>query len=102
MIFLLDRFDVDFIDKDCIHHFAQMSLWETTESRVKGWIQNERCRSFFSRKEIINLFQTGKIQMVKVDKISVKPFDKIILWTKDKRFFVLEVHEPLDKIIPKE
>lgn len=94
MIYLLDRFEPDIINRNG-EQYLYFTFWETTEKNVKGLIANERCRSIFSRKEIINLFDAGKIQMVQVDEIVLRPYDKVILWTETKRFFVIELLEPI-------
>ena len=93
MIYLLDRFEPDLIKVDS-DKYMNFTMWKTTEERVKVWIANERCRSIFSRKEIINLFNTGKIQMVQVDNIKLEPYDKVIVWTDNnniKNYYVIEI-----------
>lgn len=89
MIYLLNALDFELFDIDS--RMVRADIWEASEERVKRWIENERTRSIFTRVEIINFFDTGKIQMVQVDKISPKPFDKIIVWTPNKKFFVIEI-----------
>ena len=92
MIYLLDRFDPEIIGFKDPYEYFNFTMWEASEKRIKGWIENERCRSIFSRQEIINLFNfKEKIQMVKTKSIRLKKFDKIILWTPSSRYFVLEV-----------
>lgn len=92
MVYLVDEI------KPEIFHIEQGAymlfyLWETSEQRVLAWIENERCRSLFSRDEIINLFKPkSKIQMVQIkNKIRLKKFDKVIYWNPEGRYFVLEV-----------
>jgi hypothetical protein len=90
MIYLIDKIDLELfeINKNSFYTF---DLFETTEERVLKWIENERCRSIFSRLEIINLFKTRyKVQVVKVDKIKLKKYDKLIVWTNSGRYFILE------------
>lgn len=91
MIYLIDSFDFDLINIADGGDFMNFVMWETTEERVKRIIANERCRSIFSRNEIIKLFKTGKIQMVRCDKITLQPFDRIVVWTEALRYFVIEV-----------
>jgi len=91
MIYLMDRLDFEILDfnKEC---YFSIDMFETVEQRVIRWLENERSRSIFSKSEIVNLFRTKhKIQMVKIDKIRLKKFDKIIIWTKSGRYFVLKV-----------
>lgn len=92
MIYLIDKFDPELIDFAGENDYFSFELWLTSEQRVKAWIENERCRSIFSRKEVINLFNPRyKIQMVKVKKFKLHRFDKIIIWTPTGNYFVLEV-----------
>lgn len=97
MVYLIDSFDFDLIRTNAGGQFMNFTLWETTEDRIKRIIANERCRSIFSRNEIINLFKTGKIQMVKCQEIVLKQFDRIVVWTKTNRYFVIEITS-FDKI----
>ncbi len=90
MVYLLDHFNPEFLILPQDKGFMRFDFWEIKEAKVKHIIENERCRSIFQRSEIINLFKTGKIQMVPVKKISLKRFDKIIIWTPGGRYFVLE------------
>lgn len=86
----MDKLDFEIFEfnKEC---FLSLDLFQTTEQRVMGWLHNERCRSIFSRQEIINLFKTKhKIQMVKVNKIKLTRYDKLIIWTPKGTYFVLE------------
>ena len=90
MIYLMDKLDLELFNfnKD---FFMTFDLFETTESRVMRWLENERCRSIFSRQEIINLFKVKhKIQMVKIDRIKLKQYDKLIVWTPSGKYFILE------------
>jgi hypothetical protein len=67
-------------------------MWETTEAKVKGWIENERTRSIIAKQEIINLFNIKlKVQIAPIKKIRLAKYDKIILWTPHGRYFVLEL-----------
>lgn len=69
-------------------------MWETGEERVKGLIENERSRSIIGKQEVVNLFDIKqKVQIVPVKKIQLKKWDKIIVWTTNGRYFVLEVTE---------
>lgn len=70
--------------------FSNFIIWTTTEERVQHIIDNERCRSIFSKKEIQNLFSKKKMQMVRVDKIEPKKFDRIITWTDKGKWYILE------------
>ena len=70
--------------------FSNFIIWTTTEERVQHIIDNERCRSIFSKKEIQNLFSKKKMQMVTVNKIEPKKFDRIITWTDKGKWFILE------------
>lgn len=86
----MDKLDLELLEsnKDC---FMTFDFWETPESRVMRLLENERCRSIFSRQEIINLFKIKhKIQMVKITQIKLKQYDKIIIWTPSGRYFILE------------
>ncbi len=86
----MDKLDLELFNfnKD---FFMTFDLFETTESRVMRWLENERCRSIFSRQEIINLFKVKhKIQMVKIDRIKLKQYDKLIVWTPSGKYFILE------------
>lgn len=97
MVYLIDTFDFDLIKTNAGGQFMNFTLWETSEDRIKRIIANERCRSIFSRNEIINLFKTGKIQMVKCGEIILNQFDRVIVWTKTNRYFVIEITS-FDKI----
>lgn len=91
MVYLLDKINLELfeIEKEKYYYFT---LFETVEERVKDWIRNERCRSIFSRQEIINLFELKqKVQVVQTKKIILKPFDKVIIWTASGKYFVLEL-----------
>lgn len=70
--------------------FSNFIIWTTTEERVQHIIDNERCRSIFSKKEIQNLFNKKKMQMVRVEKIEPKKFDRIITWTDKGKWYILE------------
>lgn len=91
MVYLIDSFDFDLIDITKGGEFMNLTMWETTEERVKRIIANERCRSIFSRTEIINIFKAGKIQMVRCNKFTLKPFDRIVVWTETNRYFIIEI-----------
>jgi hypothetical protein len=91
MIYLVDKLDFDILElsNNC---FFTFDLFQTTEERVRRWLENERSRSIFSKLEITNLFRIrNKIQMVKVDKIKLNRFDKVIIWTPTGKYFVLEI-----------
>ena len=91
MLYLMDKFDLEIIKVNKNSNII-FDLWETCAKRVQRWMENERCRSIFSRQEIINLFKTKhKIQMVQIKEIVLKKYDKIILWTNANRYFILEV-----------
>lgn len=91
MLYLVDSFDPRLLAKTNNGHYLHFTMWETTEDRVKRLMANWRCRSIFERQEIINLFSAGKIQVVKCKKFDLQPYDQIILWTKDKRYFIIEL-----------
>jgi len=90
MVYLLDRIDLEVLDFKNIGDFVDFSIWQTTEDRVKRLITNERCRSIFSKQEIVGLFGTKKMQMVSVKKIKLKLFDRCVVWTKTGKFFIVE------------
>lgn len=92
MIYLLDEVKPEFFKfKDGLP-FLVFHMWETTEARVRTWIENERVRSIFSKQEIRNLFRINRyIQMVQVPEIVLETYDKLIYWTQDGRYFVIEV-----------
>lgn len=90
MIYLLDKLDPELFD----HHgqYINFQFWETHEEKVKGWIRNERSRSIIDKNEVVNLFNIKeKIQMAAVTKIQLKKFDKVIVWTEGKKYFVWQV-----------
>jgi hypothetical protein len=89
MVYILPELDLNFITFDN-DGFSNFTIYTTTESRIKNIITNERCRSIFSKKEIVGLFGGIKMQMVNVKIIKIKLWDKIITWTNDGRWFVLE------------
>ncbi len=91
MLYLVDSFDPSLLAKTNNGHYLHFTMWQTTEDRVKRLITNWRCRSVFERNEIINLFSTGKIQVVKCRKFDIKPYDQIIVWTKNKEYFIIEL-----------
>jgi hypothetical protein len=91
MIYLVEKLDFDILElsNDC---FFTFDFFQTTEERVRRWLENERSKSIFSKLEIKNLFRIkNKIQMVKIDKIKLSRFDKIIVWTPGGKYFVLEI-----------
>lgn len=91
MLYLMDKLDLELFDFTK-NNYMVFDLWEIHESKVQRLLENERCRSVFSRLEIINLFKTKhKIQMVQVKKIKLNRFDKIILWTLTGKYFALEI-----------
>ena len=85
--------DFDLIGlKNNSHQYTQFDVWETGVERVRAWLENERSRSIFSKTEIVNLFKPkSKIQMVQVDKIELKKFDKVIIFTPEKKYYVMKV-----------
>lgn len=89
MVYILPNLDLNFI-KIKGTGFAEFSLWTTTEERIRAIIANERCRSIFSKKEIVGLFGGMKMQMVKVTEITPEVWDKVLTWTDDGRWFVME------------
>lgn len=89
MVYILPNLDLNFIKLGEMG-FAQFSIWTTTEERVRHIMENQRCRSIFSKKEIVGLFGGMKMQMVRVERIVPKVWDKIVTWTEDGRWFVLE------------
>lgn len=92
MLYLLDKLDLELFEFSKGKEYMVFDMWETNEKRVNRWIENERIRSIFSRKEIINLFKTKyKIQMVQVDKIRLKRYDKIVVWTPSGKYYMLEI-----------
>lgn len=92
MIYLLNELDFELIDFKNQEQYAEFTIWETSEEKVKTYIKNERTRSIFSKQEIRNIFNINEyMQMVQVDKIPLKRYDKIIVWTKSGRYFVLEL-----------
>ena len=90
MVYLLDQIDLDILNFKNIGDFVDFSIWQTSEERVKRLISNERCRSIFSKQEIVGLFGTKKMQMVSVKKIRLKLFDRCVVWTKTGKFFIIE------------
>jgi len=91
MVYLLDKFDLGLLNPNMGGDFMNFTMWETTGDRVERMLANERCKSIFSRQEIMSLFKTGKIQMVKCTDIKLKAFDRVIIWTEDSRYFVIEL-----------
>lgn len=92
MIYLLNNLDLDLFVKK--NRYMLFWMWETGEARVKGLIENERSRSIIGKQEVVNLFDIKqKVQIVPVKKIPLKKWDKIIVWTTNGRYFVLEVTE---------
>ena len=92
MIYLLDVLNFELFERSS--KYRMFSMWETTEERVKGWIQNERSRSFIDKKELVNLFDIKqKVQITEAKRIKLKINDKIIMWTHSGRYFVLEFSE---------
>lgn len=90
MLYLINEFDLDIFIFE--HGYLQMDMWETTEENVRSWIENERSRSIFDKQEIINLFKPKhKIQMIQVDKIPLKAWDKIVLFTKKKKYYAIKI-----------
>lgn len=89
MVYILPNLDLNFINIGEVG-YANFSIYTTTEERIKHIIANERCRSIFSKKEIVGLFGRMKMQMVTVKMITPKVWDKILTWTEDGRWFVLE------------
>lgn len=86
----MDKLDFEILEFNK-NYFFSFDLFETTEERVTRWLENERCRSIFSRQEIINLFKIKhKIQMVKIDRVKLNRYDKIIIWTLTGKYFILE------------
>lgn len=90
MIYLLDSLDMDIFEIGEDEYF-NFTLWLTSEERVKRWIENERSRSIFSKQEIKELFGVGSIQIGQVTKIRLTKYDKVILWTESKKYYVMEV-----------
>ena len=93
MIYLLDKFDLDVIktEKDK-YHYIQFDFWECPEERVTSWLRFERSRSLFDKTFIANLFNIDyPFQMVKTKEIKLKKFDKLIIWTPGKKYFVFKV-----------
>lgn len=92
MVYILNKLDPELFVQKNEGRMMDFVLWETTEERIRTIIKNERCRSIFSKKEVVNLFSIDqKIQMVQTSEIQLKPFDRIITWTSSGRFFVMEI-----------
>lgn len=63
-----------------------------TEEMAIKQIKNSTCRSFFGKKEVLNLFKINqKVQVVEAQQYQVKPYDKILLKDKNNRFIILEL-----------
>lgn len=92
MIYLLDKFDLDLIKIDSTkYHYITFCFWECPATKVANWLRYERSRSTLSKKEIIQIFNIDyPIQMVQVDEITIRQYDKIIIWTPEDRYFVFE------------
>lgn len=89
MIYLLSQLDFDLLEQT--HNYLEVHMYQTTEWKVQNWIRNERCRSIFSKQEVLGLFNIKeKVQIVNVARITLERFDKIIIWTGNK-YWVLEV-----------
>lgn len=90
MIYLLDTLNFELFEKTS--KYRLFYVWETNESKVKGWIENERTRSIVDKQEVVNLFDIRhKIQVVPISKVKLCKYDKVIVWTKSGRYFVLEL-----------
>lgn len=90
MIYLLNSLDFDLIKSS--HKYLNIDLFETNEWKVKNWIKNERCRTIFSKQEVVQLFGIpDKVQIVKVNDIKLEQFDKLIIWTGQGKYWVLEI-----------
>jgi hypothetical protein len=93
VIYLLDKFDLDLISWSATKdEYLQLDLYETGETKIKGWLENERTRTIIGKNEITSLFKVkAKIQIAKVEKIVLKKHDKIIIWTTSGKYFVFRV-----------
>ena len=92
MIYLLDDADFTLLDWPKADRYQCFIYWETSESAVKGWIENNRTRTIISKQEVLNLFDVrSKVQMRdKIKMIRLKEFDRIVV-LKENRYFVLEL-----------
>lgn len=69
-----------------------LTYYYLTEEQVLNKIKNITCRSFFGRKEVLNLFGIKeKIQVVQSKEYKIKPFDKILLKDEKGRFIIIEL-----------
>jgi len=93
VIYLLDKFDLDLISWEAQPgEYLQLDLFETSENKVKGWIENERTRTIIDKREVTNLLSIkAKVQMAKVEKVILKKYDKIIVWTPEGKYRVFRV-----------
>lgn len=90
MIYLLDALHLEIFERST--RYRTFHQWETTEAKVKGWIENERTRSIIGKQEVVNQFAIKqKIQVATVKKIKLQKYDKIIIWTASGRYFVFEL-----------
>lgn len=72
--------------------YVHLHLFKTGESKVKGWIENERTRTIIDKHEVVNLFKIKeKIQMSHVEKIHLESFDKVIVWTPEGQYYAFRV-----------
>lgn len=72
------------------HYFFE--FFQTTENRVKRWIENERCKTIIDKKIILNMFDIKKpVQIKNAENIVLKKFDKVVLWSDDGRYYILEM-----------
>lgn len=91
MIYLLNKLDLSLFQW-CGGQYLHLHLFKTGESKVKGWILNERTRTIIEKQEVVNLFNIKeKIQMAQVNKIVLNKFDKIIVWTPDGQYYAFRV-----------
>lgn len=91
MIYLLNKLDLSIIEWSG-GQYLHLHLFKTGETKVKGWIMNERSRTIIDRQEVINLFNIkDKVQMARVDKIMLNKYDKVIVWTPDGKYFAFRV-----------
>jgi len=92
MIVIIDKFNLDILELPQSEDYL-LCYFYTNQETIERWIKFNRVRTIFDKREILNMFNIReKAQIVKAEKIKIKPYDKIII-KHQNRFFVLELIE---------
>lgn len=95
VIYLIKVFDPTFFKLEDPDGFYRFEVWQTTEQRVRGWVFHNRSKTVVGRRVILNLFSLDSESAIHniqdVDRITLNYLDKIVLWSEDGRYYVMQV-----------